>query len=80
MGKNLDTITQDTCAFYDDIAHYDSFGGIVLGPEEGINIAKALGPKKAAILSNHGLLTAGKTVESCVFWFMSLEKCCKVQL
>ncbi|KAI0014315.1 class II aldolase and Adducin domain-containing protein [Xylariaceae sp. FL0662B] len=80
QGRNLDIITQDTCAFYNDIALYDSFGGIVLGPEEGIAISKALGQKKAAILSNHGLLTCGATVESCVFWFMSLEKCCRVQL
>ncbi|KAI5919869.1 class II aldolase and Adducin domain-containing protein [Camillea tinctor] len=80
LGRNLDITTQDACAFYNDIAHYDNFGGIVLGPEEGIRIAAALGNKKAAILSNHGLLTCGQTVESCVFWFMSLEKCCRVQL
>ncbi|KAH9887113.1 class II aldolase and Adducin domain-containing protein [Xylariomycetidae sp. FL2044] len=80
LGRNLDIITQDSCAFYNDIAHYDSFGGIVLGPEEGRSICEALGQKKAAILSNHGLLTTGQTIESCVFWFMSLEKCCHAQL
>jgi ribulose-5-phosphate 4-epimerase/fuculose-1-phosphate aldolase len=80
LGRSLDIITQDTCAFYNDIAHYDSFGGIVLGPEEGLNIAASLGQKKAAILSNHGLLTCGKTIESCVFWFTSLERCCHAQL
>ncbi|ORY62957.1 class II aldolase and Adducin domain-containing protein [Pseudomassariella vexata] len=80
LGRNLDIITQDSCAFYNDIAHYDTFGGVVLGPEEGVNIAKALGQKKAAILASHGLMTCGKSVESCVFWFMSLEKCCRAQL
>lgn len=80
LGRNLDITTQDSCAFYNDIAHYDSFGGVVLGPAEGANIAKALGQKKAAILANHGLLTCGTSIESCVFWFMSLEKCCRVQL
>jgi ribulose-5-phosphate 4-epimerase/fuculose-1-phosphate aldolase len=39
-----------------------------------------LGNKKAALLSNHGLLTTGETVEAAVFWFMSLEKCCQAQL
>jgi ribulose-5-phosphate 4-epimerase/fuculose-1-phosphate aldolase len=52
----------------------------VLSVDEGIAIAKALGNKKAALLQNHGLLTCGKTIESTVFWFMSLEKCCHVQL
>ncbi|KAI8633392.1 class II aldolase and Adducin domain-containing protein [Xylariaceae sp. FL1651] len=80
LGRPLDIITQDACAFYNDLAHYDSFGGIVLGPEEGLRIAEALGQKKAAILANHGLMTCGQTVESCVFWFTSLEKCCHAQL
>ncbi|KAI3331554.1 class II aldolase and Adducin domain-containing protein [Xylariaceae sp. AK1471] len=80
LGRSIDIITQDTCAFYNDIAHYDSFGGIVLGPEEGLQIAESLGQKKAAILANHGLLACGSTVESCVFWFTSLEKCCHAQL
>lgn len=80
LGRNLDTITQDSCAFYNDIALYSSFRGIVLAEDEGIAIAAALGQKKAALLQNHGLLTCGKSVESAVFWFMSLEKCCHAQL
>ena len=59
---------------------YESFNGIVLAAEEGKNIAKCLGDKKAALLINHGLLTVGGTVEEAVFWFVSLEKCCHAQL
>jgi ribulose-5-phosphate 4-epimerase/fuculose-1-phosphate aldolase len=59
---------------------YDRFGGVVLATEEGQNIAKALGNKKAALLQNHGLLTVGKSIEETVFWFVSLEKCCHAQL
>jgi hypothetical protein len=73
-------ITQDSCAFYNDIALYSSFRGIVLESDEGDAIAAALGDKKAALLQNHGLLTCGKTIEATVFWFMSLEKCCHSQL
>ena len=80
LGIPLDTITQDACAFHNDLALYDSFNGIVLAVDEGHHIAKALGPKKAALLQNHGLLTCGTTIESCIFWFMSLEKCCHSQL
>lgn len=80
LGRNLDIISQDACAFYNDIAHYASFNGIVLGDEEGRAIAEALGNKKAALLQNHGLLTCGKSVESTVYWFMALEKSCEVQL
>jgi len=80
LGKTLDITTQDACAFYEDHVLYDSFNGIVLMEEEGINIASALGNKKAALLQNHGLLTVGQTVEEAVFFFVSLEKCCQTQL
>ncbi|KAE9367381.1 arad-like aldolase/epimerase [Stipitochalara longipes BDJ] len=80
LGRPLDFITQDVCAFYDDIALYSSFRGVVLAAEEGTAIAEALGSKKAALLQNHGLLTTGKTIEAAVFWFLSLEKCCQSQL
>ncbi|KAH7160393.1 class II aldolase/adducin domain protein [Dactylonectria estremocensis] len=80
LGRPLDIITQDSCAFYSDLAFYDSFGGVVLGEDEGRHIAAGLGKKKAAILANHGLLTTGQSIEAAVFWFMSLETCCRVQL
>jgi len=80
LGRPLDMITQDSCAFYNDLALYSSFRGIVLESDEGDAIATALGDKKAALLQNHGLLTCGKTIEATVFWFMSLEKCCHSQL
>lgn len=51
-----------------------------MAEEEGHNIAKCVGNKKAALLQNHGLLTVGKTVEEAVFWFASMEKCCHAQL
>lgn len=80
LGIDLDITTQDSCAFYNDVALYNSFKGVVLAEEEGRNVAKALGDKKAALLQNHGLLTCAKTVEACIFWFSSLEKCCHTQL
>ncbi|CZS97202.1 related to novobiocin biosynthesis protein novR [Rhynchosporium agropyri] len=80
LGRNLDTITQDSCAFHNDIALYSSFKGVVLAEDEGIAIAKALGHGKAALLQNHGLLTCARSIEAAVFWFMSLEKCCHAQL
>ena len=80
LGRKLDTITQDSCAFHNDHVLYESFNGIVFAEEEGKNIAKALGNNKAALLGNHGLLTVGQTVEAAVFWFVSMDKCCHAQL
>ena len=80
LGRPIDTITQDSCAFYNDLAVYNDFRGVVLVKEEGENIAKSLGDKKAILLQNHGLLTVGQTIEATIFWFKSLEKCCHAQL
>ncbi|KAK4626491.1 Decarboxylase NovR [Fulvia fulva] len=80
LGRKIDTLTQDACAFHNDHVVYDSFNGVVLAEKEGKDIAACLGDKKAALLQNHGLLTTGQTVEEAVFWFVSLEKCCHSQL
>lgn len=76
----MDIITQDACVFYKDVVLYKTFDGVVLDSQEGDNIAKALGPRKAALLANHGLLTVGASIEATVFWFASLDKCCQSQL
>ncbi|TID12823.1 class II aldolase/adducin domain-containing protein [Venturia nashicola] len=80
LGRKLDTISQDACAFHDDHVLYESFNGVVLADKEGKDIAKTLGNKKAALLINHGLLTVGASIEETVFWFVSMEKCCHAQL
>ena len=69
LGRPIDIITQDSCAFYNDLAVYNAFKGIVLAKEEGDNIAKAIGNKKAILLQNHGLLTTGSTIEAAVSTF-----------
>lgn len=79
LGRNLDMITQDSCAFHNDVALYAS-KGIVLDAEEGRAIATALGSRKAAILQNHGLITCGGSIESCIFWYLALERSCQAQL
>ncbi|SOE87807.1 Ribulose-5-phosphate 4-epimerase/Fuculose-1-phosphate aldolase [Burkholderia sp. YR290] len=80
LGRLLDPITQDVCAFYKDHAVYDEFGGVAVEQDEGQRIANALGPYKAAILQSHGLLTVGRTVDEAAWWFITMERSCQVQL
>ncbi len=80
LGRPLDPITQDVCAFYKDHAVYDDFGGVVLDLDEGDRIANALGQHKALILQSHGLLTVGHTVDEAAWWFITMERSCQVQL
>jgi ribulose-5-phosphate 4-epimerase/fuculose-1-phosphate aldolase len=80
LGRTLDHITQDACAFYQDHSLFDDFTGVVLDIEEGKRIAHALGDNKAVVLRNHGLLTVGHTVDAAVWWFITMERTCQVQL
>jgi ribulose-5-phosphate 4-epimerase/fuculose-1-phosphate aldolase len=80
LGRPLAPITQDVCAFYNDHALYDDFGGVVVELDEGQRIAEAIGKHKAAILQNHGLITVGGTVDEAVWWFITMERSCQVQL
>src|SRR5271156_1110731 len=80
LGRLLDPITQDACAFYEDHGLFADFTGVVLETSEGERIAKALGPHKAAILRNHGLLTVGETVEEAAWWFITMDRSCQAQL
>jgi ribulose-5-phosphate 4-epimerase/fuculose-1-phosphate aldolase len=80
LGRPLAPITQDVCAFYNDHAVYDDFGGVVVELDEGQRIADAIGKHKAAILQNHGLITVGGTVDEAVWWFITMERSCQVQL
>ncbi|MFM7426184.1 MAG: class II aldolase/adducin family protein [Elainella sp.] len=80
LGRLLDPITQDACAFYEDHALFDDFTGVVLAPTEGRRIGQTLGERKAVILQNHGLLTVGHTVDEAAWWFITMERSCQAQL
>jgi len=80
LGRKLEPLTQDACAFYEDHALLDEFTGVVLDPAEGERLAATLGDCKAVILQNHGLLTVGESVDEAAWWFVTMERSCQAQL
>lgn len=80
LGRLLDPITQDSCAFYEDHGLFDDYTGVVIDTDEGKRIAHALGDAKAVILRNHGLLTVGQSVEEAAWWFIAMDRTCHAQL
>ena len=80
LRRPLDPLTQDACSFYGDHAVFEDYTGVVLDADEGKRIAHALGDAKAVILSNHGLLTVGHTVDEAAWWFITMERSCQAQL
>ncbi|MFQ6398834.1 class II aldolase/adducin family protein [Nocardia sp. KC 131] len=80
LHRPLRPITQDACAFYHDHSVYEEYHGVALDEEEGLRIAAALGDNKAVILANHGHLTVGTSVESAVWWYVSMERSMQAEL
>ncbi|BAZ16266.1 hypothetical protein NIES4071_81420 [Calothrix sp. NIES-4071] len=80
LGRELDPLSQDACAFYNHHRVHHDYTGVVLDLEEGRRIAETLGDNKALILKNHGLLTVGHSVDEAAWWFISLERISQAQL
>ncbi len=80
LGRLLDPLTQDACAFYEDHSLFDDYTGVVSDMSEGDRIAASLGHRKAVILQNHGTLTVGRTVDEAAWYFITMDRSCQVQL
>lgn len=80
LGRLLDPLTQDACAFYQDHSLFADYTGVVYEDSEGDRIAEALGHRKAVILQNHGILTVGSTVDEAAWFFITMDRSCQSQL
>ena len=80
LGRLLDPLTQDACAFYEDHSLFANYTGVVYDSSEGDRIAEALGPRKAVILQNHGNLTVGSTVDEAAWLYITMDRSCQSQL
>jgi ribulose-5-phosphate 4-epimerase/fuculose-1-phosphate aldolase len=80
LGRLLDPLTQDACAFYQDHGLLADYTGVVYDNSEGDRIAEALGPHKAVILQNHGNLTVGSTVDEAAWFYITMDRTCQSQL
>ena len=73
-------ISQESCVFFEDHAIWDDEEVQVQSTEAGARIARALGPNRAIILRNHGLLTAADRVDEAVGSFVQMERVAEVHM
>ncbi len=76
----LEIAHMDTCVLYGQCAFLEKWPGIPVGNEEGEIISKALGDKKAILLTHHGLLVAGASVEEACVLGVMFERAARLQL
>ncbi|QHD01740.1 class II aldolase [Pseudomonas sp. S04] len=72
-------LTQHALKFYGNLA-YHTYEGIALSMHERERLVTDLGPHKAMILRNHGLLAAGDSVAAAFHEIYFLERACQAQI
>jgi ribulose-5-phosphate 4-epimerase/fuculose-1-phosphate aldolase len=77
--EGLLPISMFSTAFHNRIG-YHAYEGASLYPDERERIVASLGPHKALILKNHGLLVVGRTVPECFLRLYRLERACQIQV
>jgi len=78
-GKPLRTIHMDSAMLH-GCAHLPEWPGVPVADDEGRIISGALGEAKCILLANHGLLTAGSSVEEATYLAVFFERAARMQL
>jgi L-fuculose-phosphate aldolase len=78
-GKPLKTIHMDSAMLH-GTAHLPEWPGVPVADDEGRIISGALGDAKTILLANHGLLTAGASVEEATYLAVFFERAARMQL
>ncbi len=72
-------LTQHALKFYGRLAYHD-YEGVAFDLAERDRLVGDLGPHKAMILRNHGLLAAGRTIPEAFNQIYYLERACQAQI
>ena len=78
-GTALKTIHMDSAMLH-GTAHLPEWPGVPVADDEGRIISGALGEAKAILLANHGLLTAGNSIEEAAYLAVFFERAARMQL
>lgn len=77
--RGLLNLTQHAMRFHRRLGYHD-YEGVALDFSEQARLVRDLGPHKAMILRNHGVLTGGETVRDAFERLYYLERACDAQL
>jgi L-fuculose-phosphate aldolase len=78
-SSSLKTIHMDSAMLH-GTAHLPDWPGVPVADDEGRIISGALGNAKTILLANHGLLSAGASVEEAAYLAVFFERAARMQL
>ena len=80
LGRELVPVSNEAGYFYKRLPVFSETSDLIVTPERGRAVARCLGENSALILRNHGIVTAGRSIEEAVWIALKLERACRVQL
>jgi L-fuculose-phosphate aldolase len=80
LCRPLLPIGHEGSLFCDGLPVFDRTSDLIATSDLGRAVAACLGNRDALLLRNHGIVTAGRSIEEAVMVAVLLEKACKVQL
>jgi L-ribulose-5-phosphate 4-epimerase len=80
LGKPLAAMSNDGTMFSAGVPMFSETTDLIVNQARGKAVAQCLGSGYALILRNHGIVTAGRTIEEAVFVAIKLERACRIQL
>jgi len=79
-GRPIKALSQGGALFHQALGVYDDTIRLIRTPEMGAAVAKALGPHRAVLLKNHGIVLATRSIEETVIGTLMLENAAMVQM
>lgn len=80
LGKSLQPVGHDGSAFFEALPVFAETTDLIVTQALGKAVAQCLGPHQAILLRNHGIATAGRTLEEAIWLALKLDKACWMQL
>jgi L-fuculose-phosphate aldolase len=79
-GRPLRPLSQPAALFHNAIGMYSDTINLIRSTEMGAGVAKALGLHSVVMLKNHGIVTAGPTIDEVVIRTIMFENAAQIQL
>jgi L-ribulose-5-phosphate 4-epimerase len=80
LGRPLLPVGNDGAIFADGVPTFAETTDLIIDQARGKAVARCLGGQQALILRNHGIVTAGRSIEEAVWLALKLERACHMQL
>lgn len=80
LGKPILPVGHNGAIFFEELPVFSETTDLIVTKELGRAVAGCLGENRALLLRNHGIVTAGRSIEEAVYLAIFLENACWMQV